>query len=131
MEITSIGLKFIWIITVDKKAAFADIICGVPLKLIVRLLLILIYVTILSNTSNLFDSGIFADNIDLLYSSPNLKTLFNTINKELNKIFGQSKAEKLFWIVKKSKFTVFDKNSMTDVPLQLPKLKVPSNKVKR
>lgn len=131
MEITSIGLKFIWIITIDKKAAFADIICGVPLKLIVRLLLILIYVTSLSNTSNLFDSGIFADNIDLLYSSPNLKTLFNTINKELNKIFEQSKAEKLFWIVKKSKFTVFDKNSMTDVPLQLPKLKVPSNKVKR
>lgn len=131
MEITSIGLKCIWIITIDKKAAFADIICGVPLKLIVRLLLILIYVTSLSNTSNLFDSGIFADNIDLLYSSPNLKTLFNTINKELNKIFEQSKAEKLFWIAKKSKFTVFDKNSMTDVPLQLPKLKVPSNKVKR
>lgn len=131
MEITSIGLKFIWIITIDKKAAFADIICGVPLKLIVRLLLILIYVTSLSNTSNLFDSGIFADNIDLLYFSPNLRTLFNTINKELNKIFEQSKAEKLFWIVKKSKFTVFDKNSMTDVPLQLPKLKVPSNKVKR
>ena len=46
-------------------------------------LLFLIYVSDLSNTSNIFDSIMFADNTPFFLSRQNIKTLFKKFNEEL------------------------------------------------
>ena len=49
-------------------------------------LLFLIYVNDLQYASNLLDSIMFADVTNLFYSEENIKTLFDTVNIEFQKI---------------------------------------------
>ena len=66
------------------------------------------------------------------YSHKNIKGLFYTLNSELEKISQWFKANKLSINIKKTKFTLFHKNSSKDdIPVKLPALMVGSNNIER
>ena len=72
----------------------------------------------------------FADDTNFFYSRKNIKGLLYTVNSELEKISQLFKANKLSINIKKTKFTLFHKNSSKDaIPVQLPALMVGSNNI--
>ena len=74
----------------------------------------------------------FADDTNFFYSHKNIKGLFYTVNSELEKISQWFKANKLSINIKKTKFTLFHKNSSKDdIPVKLPALMVGSNNIER
>ena len=74
----------------------------------------------------------FADDINLFYSHRNIKTLFTTVNEELNRIGQWFKANKLSLNFKKIKYTFFHKNSSKgDISLKLAKLKIANKTIER
>ena len=85
-------------------------------------LLALFYVNDLSKASDVLDPKMFADDTNLFYSHENIKTLFGTVNCELQKVCKWFRANKLFLNVTKS--MLFHKNSTKDkLPLKMPELK--------
>ena len=67
----------------------------------------------------------FADDTNLFYSHKNLKTLFNIVNIELNKLNNWFKSNKLSLNTGKTKYTFFHKLNLSEnIPLQLPELKI-------
>ena len=74
----------------------------------------------------------FADDTNFFYSHKNIKGLFYTVNSELEKISQWFKANKLSINIKKTKFTLFHKNSSkNDIPVKVPALMVGSNNIER
>ena len=74
----------------------------------------------------------FADDTNFFYSHKNIKGLFYTVNSELEKISQWFKANKLSINIKKTKFTLFHKNSSKDdIPVKVPALMVCSNNIER
>ena len=74
----------------------------------------------------------FADDSNFFYSHKNIKGLFYTVNSELEKISQWFKANKLSINIKKTKFTLFHKNSFKDeTPLKLPALMIGNNNIER
>ena len=74
----------------------------------------------------------FADDTNFFYSHENINGLFNTVNSELEKICQWFKANKLSINIKKTKFTLFHKNSSKDdIPVKLLALMVGSNNIER
>ena len=66
-----------------------------------------------------------ADDTNFFYSHMNIKTLFETVNKELNNVNEWFKANKLSLNTKKTEYTFFHKLSKKDnIPLLLQKLKI-------
>ena len=116
----------------NKSTSFKDITCGVPQGSILGPLLFLIYVNDLPNVSNMLDPIMFADDTNLFFSSSNIKTLFATVNHELEKISLWFIANRLSLNVKKTKYTLFHKKSVRDnIPLKLPDLKIANNSIER
>ena len=72
-----------------------DIICGVPQGSILGPLLFILYVNDITNTSNVLDFILFADDTTILYSHPNIKNQINLINEELKEVNNWFKANKL------------------------------------
>ena len=70
----------------NKSTSFKDITCGVPQGSILGPLLFLIYVNDLPNVSDMLGSIIFADDTNLFFSKNKIKTIFATVNHELEKI---------------------------------------------
>ena len=62
-----------------------NISCGVPQGSILGPLLFLVYVNDLNKASDVLDSIMFADDTNLFYSHQNIKTIFATMNCELEK----------------------------------------------
>ena len=109
-----------------------DIKCGVPQGSILGPLLFLLYVNDLKNASNILDPIMFADDTNLFYSDTNIKTLFETVNKELNKLSEWFACNKLSLNTAKTKYTFFHKLSQRDnIPLVLPTLTINNNIIKR
>ena len=74
----------------------------------------------------------FADDTNLFYSHKNIKGVFYTVNSELEKISQCFKANKLSINIKKTKFTLFHKNSLKDkISLKLPVLMIDNKNTKR
>ena len=102
----------------------SQIICGVPQESILGPLLFLIYVNDLNNASSTLDPIMFDDDINLFYSHKNINQLFTKINEELENTEDWFKANKLSLNNKKTKYTLFHKNSIKDdLHLKLPDLK--------
>ena len=82
--------------------------------------------------SNLLDPIMFADDTKLFYAEENIKTLFDTVNIELQKTRQWFISNKLSLNVTKTKYSFFHKPSKKDnIPLVLPKLSICNNEIKR
>ena len=82
--------------------------------------------------SNLLDPIMFADDTNLFYAEENIKTLFDTVNIELQKIRQWFMSNKLSLNVTKTKYSFFHKPSKKDnIPLVLPKQSICNNEIKR
>ena len=107
----------------DKTTTLASITCGVPQGSILGPLLFLIYVNDLPNSSNILVPIMFADDTNLFYSHKNIKTLFSTVNQELNNLNEWFKSNKLSLNTKKTKYSFFHPvQKSNNIPLLLPKL---------
>ena len=74
----------------------------------------------------------FADEANLFYSHHDIKTLFSTVNKELEKLGDWFSANRLSLNIKKTKYTFFHKNSVKDnIPLKLPDLHISNKSIER
>ena len=92
-----------------------------PQGSILGLLLFLVYVNDLNKASDVLEPIMFADDTNLFYSHQNIKTLFGTVNCELEKICEWFRANKLTLNVRKTNYTLFHKNSTKDkLPLKMP-----------
>ena len=104
---------------------FESITHGAPQESILGPLLFVIYVNDLPNATNILDPIMFADNANLFYSHYDIKTLFSTVNEELEKLGGWFTANRLSLNIKKTKYTFFHKNSVKDnIYLKLPDLHI-------
>ena len=69
---------------------------------------------------------------NLFYSHHDIKTLFSTVNDELEKIWDWFTANRLSLNIKKSKYTFFHKDSVEDnIPLKLPDLHISNKSTER
>ena len=115
-----------------KKTDLKDVVCGVPQGSILGPLLFLIYVNDLQYASNLLDPIMFADDTNLFYAEENIKTLFDIVNIELQKISQWFISNKLSLNVTKTKYSFFHKPSKKDnIPLVLLKLSICNNEIKQ
>ena len=74
----------------------------------------------------------FVDDTNFFYSHKNIEGLFYTVNSELEKVSQWFKANKLSINIKKTKFTLFHKNSFKDdIPVKLTALMIGSNNIER
>ena len=106
--------------------------CGVPQGSILGRLLFIIYVNYLYLASNILEPIIFPDDTNLFYSHENIRTLFNIVNNELNKLNEWFKANKLSLNVDKTKYTFFHKLKQRDtIPLKLPNLILNNSSINR
>ena len=115
-----------------QKHRLKDVVCGVPQGSILGHLLLWIYVNDLQYASNLLKHFMFADETNLFYAEENIKTLFDTVNIELQKINQWFISNKLSLNMTKTKCSFFHKPSKKDnIPLVLPKLSICNNEIKR
>ena len=109
-----------------------NITCGVPQGSILGPLLFLIYVNDLNKASKILQPIMFADDTNLFYSHRNIKTLFYTVNKELEHINEWFKSNKLSLNVRKTNYIFFHKKrKKDDIPLKLPELLINNNRIDR
>ena len=115
-----------------KCTTFESTTYGVPQGSILGPLLFLLYVNDLPNATNVLDPIMFADDTNLFYSHHDIKTLFSTVNEELEKLGGWFTANRLLMNIKKTKYTFFHKNSVKDnIPLKLPDLHICNKSIER
>ena len=96
VELSSNGLKIIWVI--EKRyvsynsceSEQNDTVYGVPQGSILGPLLFILYVSDLTNISNVLEFILFADDTTILYSHPNIDNQINCINEELKELLVQS-----------------------------------------
>ena len=89
----------------NKKSSLKSILCGVPQGSILGPLLYLIYVNGIENASYCTVRS-FADDTTLLISNPDLKTLYNDSNKEVENMYHWFCSSKLQLNAKKTKYVV-------------------------
>ena len=81
--------------------------CGVPQGSVLGHLLFLLYINDLSQSTDILDIHLFADDSNLFYAKRNLKHLENTINNELKQVSRWLSANKLSLNIGKPNFIIF------------------------
>ena len=116
----------------DFSTSYINISCGVPQGSILGPLLFLVYENDLNKESYVLDSIMFVDDTNLFYSHQNIKTLFGTMNCELQKICEWFRTNKLSLNLTKTNYTLFHKNFIKDkLPLKMPELNIGNSIIKR
>ena len=90
--------------------------CGVPQGSILGPLLFLVYINDLGNISKLSDMILFADDSNLFMHGPDLVTLADSINKELETLSTWLIANRLSLNVNKTNYIVFNPKPKTVAP---------------
>ena len=88
-------------------SSYKEILCGVPLGLVLGPLFYLKYINDISHLSNLYDLILFADDSNLFFLHNDIQTLTHTINSEMLGLSDWFKASKLALNVKKSNYVIF------------------------
>ena len=81
--------------------------CGVPQGSVLGPLLFLIFINDIPNSSQKLNFVLFADDTNMLYADRHLKSLEETINKELKNVCEWLHVNKLTLNIKKSNFVIF------------------------
>ena len=114
------GKQYIQISNIKK-----DVLCVASKGSIWGCLLFLIYVKDLQYASNPLDPIKFADDANLFYAEETIKTLFDTVYIDLQKISQRFLYNKLSLNLTIAKYTVFHKPSKKyNIPSVLPKLNI-------
>ena len=80
---------------------------GVPQGSILGPLLFLLYINDIESCSDILSFVLYSDDTNAFYSNPCLKTLYNTIQNEMNKVVKWLNANKLSINASKTKFVIF------------------------
>ena len=98
----------------DSRSDQQDIICGVPQGSILGPLLFILYVNDITNTSDILDFILFADDTTIIYSHTDIPSQVTLINKELYEVSNWFKANKLSVNASKTNCMVFGTPHMTN-----------------
>ena len=108
-----------------------DIKCGVPQSSILGLLLFLLHVNDLPNSSNVLVPIMFTDDTYFFFKHSNINTLFKTVNDELIKINEGFSANKLSLNVGKTNFLLFHKSGKKySIPSHLPTIMISKESIR-
>lgn len=96
-----------------------EITCGVPQGSVLGPLLFLLYINDIYQCSETLAFYLFADDTNILYADKSLKSLEQTVSRELDHLYDWLTANKLSLNIKKSNFVIFrpyQKNSKLPSP---------------
>ena len=97
------------------KSEHKDIVCGVPQGSILGPLLFILYVNDITNTSDVLDFILFADDTTILYSGNDITSCLHLINRELKEVSNWFQANKLSVNATKTNFMLLGTPHMTSV----------------
>jgi len=92
-----------------------DVICGVPQGSILGPLLFILYINDITNTSNVLEFILFADDTTILFSHKNIESQIYFVNEQLKEVSNWFKANKLSVNASKTNYMLLGTPQMTSI----------------